>query len=371
MDNNTTKDTDNMNKRQNNLRRKKRRRRKRIMFASLGLSIVLLGCTTVFLISKTIEAYRKLTKSTDAQGNSAQVKKEMDPELATEIGNASTEAMVDLPNSSQLPEQNGLIKEDGHLYFYEMGERVTDEFISIGDKKYYFDKKGRAIKGKKKTIDHYRCYFDKKGVIYRQIDLDQKMVALTYDDGPSINTDTILDTLEENNAVATFFIVGNRANTYKEKIKRQQKLGCEVANHTYNHQILTKTNSGRIVSEISRTNDAIQKITGSKPLCMRPPGGAINPSVRKNANMPLILWSVDTLDWKTRDSSSTISKVMSTIQDGDIVLMHDLYEATANASQTIIPKLIEEGYQLVTVSELADCRGQKLKKGNKYFNFRP
>ena len=102
---------------------------------------------------------------------------------------------------------------------------------------------------------------------------------------------------------------------------------------------------------------------------MRPPGGCVNDTVKSQTGMPMILWSIDTLDWRTRNAASTKTAVLDHVKDGDIVLMHDLYEATANASTTIIPTLVERGYQLVTVSELAECRGG-MKDGCLYYSFR-
>lgn len=256
-----------------------------------------------------------------------------------------------------------------YYYFRKNGRALTNSWKKIDSKKYYFGESGKAYTGTK-TVSHYLCHFDKKGVLYRKIDKDKKMVALTYDDGPSVYTPKILKTLEENNAVATFFVVGCRTSYYKEHIKTAYKMHCEIGNHSYNHPILTKVGVAKIESEITSTNEAIKNIIGVDPIVMRPPGGAVNSNVRKYSNMPLIIWSLDTLDWKTRKAASTETAVLERIKDGDIVLMHDLYDPTANASQKIIPELVNRGYQLVTVSELAACRGQKLKSGQSYFSFR-
>lgn len=256
-----------------------------------------------------------------------------------------------------------------YFYFQKNGRAKTEGWKKIDNKKYYFGKNGQAYTGTK-TVSHYLCKFDSKGVLYRQIDKNKKMVALTYDDGPSIYTPKILKTLKENNAVATFFVVGSRVSTYKDHIKTANKLGCQIGNHSYNHKILTKVGASTIQKEITSTNDAVKKIIGESPIIMRPPGGAVNNTVKENVGMPMIIWSLDTLDWKTRNAESTKKAVLERIKDGDIVLMHDLYDATATASQTIIPELIDRGYQLVTVSELAQCRGTKLKNGKSYFSIK-
>lgn len=218
--------------------------------------------------------------------------------------------------------------------------------------------------------------YDKTGVAgirVGTIDPDKPMVALTYDDGPSVSTPAILDILEKYDARATFFVVGDRIDgnsRYQSYVKRAVDLGCQIGNHTYEHKTLTSLSAAQIQSQISKCDAAVNKAAGVIPSIMRPPGGARNSTVDQAVGKPLILWSIDTLDWKTRDSSSTISAVLDDIRDGDIVLMHDLYSATAEASKTIIPSLIKKGYQLVTVEELAACRGG-MEKGKRYSSFRP
>lgn len=253
-------------------------------------------------------------------------------------------------------------------YFADNGKRKTG-WRTINGKKYYFSpKNGKMVTGKK-TIFHYLCYFNEKGVLTRKIDKNKKMVALTYDDGPSIYTPRVLKTLKENNAVATFFVVGNRVPTYSDTVKKAHDMGCEIGNHTYEHKNLTRVSEAEVKRQITKTNRNVKKVTGQAPVIVRPTGGATNANVKQWVGMPSIIWSIDTLDWKTRNADSTKRAVLDHVKDGDIVLMHDLYSATASASETIIPELVKRGYQLVTVSELAECRGG-MKETGAYFNFR-
>ena len=212
-------------------------------------------------------------------------------------------------------------------------------------------------------------YFDKHHKCYRKVDGSKKMICLTYDDGPSANTASILKTLKKYDSVATFFIVGNRAASYKSTVKQIQKQHCQIGSHTYSHATLTRLSSAGIKKEMSKTDSAIKKITGQKPTIMRPPGGSYNKTVRNSVGKPILYWSVDTRDWATRSSSKTIRAVLDNAKDGDIVLMHDLYESTASASRTIIPKLVDRGYQLVTIDEMAALRGG-MKNGSVYSSFR-
>lgn len=253
-------------------------------------------------------------------------------------------------------------------YFADNGKRKTG-WRTINGKKYYFSpKNGKMVTGKK-TIFHYLCYFNEKGVLTRKIDKNKKMVALTYDDGPSIYTPRVLKTLKENNAVATFFVVGNRVPTYSDTVKKAHDMGCEIGNHTYEHKNLTRVSEAEVKRQITKTNRNVKKVTGQAPVIVRPTGGATNANVKQWVGMPSIIWSIDTLDWKTRNADSTKRAVLDHVKDGDIVLMHDLYSATATASETIIPELVRRGYQLVTVSELAECRGG-MKETGAYYSFR-
>ena len=308
------------------------------------------------------------------------------------------------------PVLQGLIRdENGHLFYYKDGVKLKNTWKTVNGSKYYFGKSGKAYVGKrkvgkatyyfadngkrktgwrtingkkyyfspkngkmvtgKKTISHYLCYFNEKGVLTRKIDKNKKMVALTYDDGPSIYTPRILKTLKENNSVATFFVVGNRVPMYSDTVKKAHDMGCEIGNHTYEHKCLTRISETEVRRQISRTNKNVKKVTGQTPVIMRPTGGATNPNVKQWVGMPSIIWSIDTLDWKTRNADSTKKAVLDHVKDGDIVLMHDLYSATASASETIIPELVKRGYQLVTVSELAECRGG-MKETGAYYSFR-
>lgn len=256
---------------------------------------------------------------------------------------------------------------DSYYYFASNGKMETG-WKTIEKKQFYFSQKsGKMVTGKQ-NISHYLCKFNEKGVLERKIDKNKKMVALTYDDGPSIYTPKLLDTLEKYDAVATFFVVGSRVSQYSGTIKREFNLGCEIGNHTYDHKTITRISSSELKKQISKTNAAVKKVTGENPVVMRPPGGGINSTSKSNLGMPAIIWSVDTLDWKTRSSSQTTSAVLNHVHDGDIILMHDLHSAACDAAATIVPTLFDRGYQLVTVSELAECRSG-MKKNQSYFKF--
>lgn len=199
-----------------------------------------------------------------------------------------------------------------------------------------------------------------------RIDPSKPMVAVTYDDGPSQYTSQILDTLKKNNARATFFEVGYMVGRYPNAVKRIDEMGCELGNHSYDHANLGIADAAKVQSQLSRMDSEIKKLTGKTPALVRPPYGSIGNNLKNYAKRPLILWSIDTRDWETRNAASVYQSVMSHVKDGDIILMHDAYLSTANASERIIPELKKRGYQLVTVSELARYKKVTLRAGQKY-----
>lgn len=207
------------------------------------------------------------------------------------------------------------------------------------------------------------------------VDPSKPMVALTFDDGPYAKvTNRILDVLEANGARATFFMVGNRVPGNADAVRRMADLGCETGNHTYDHKYyLPKMSEEHIRSSVGQTNTNIANVTGTVPTLMRPTGGFYNDASLKtlgSMGMSAVMWSVDTQDWKTRNTDKTIHGALDHVKDGDIILMHDLYGTTADAVETIVPQLKAKGYQLVTVSEMAASRGG-IEPGKVYSSFRP
>lgn len=136
------------------------------------------------------------------------------------------------------------------------------------------------------------------------------MIALTFDDGPSDFTDRLLDCLEANNAKATFFLVGQEIEYFQEPLSRMEELGCEIGNHSFDHADLATLSAEDVTSQLSRTDEEIQNLVGHSATVVRPPYGSFNDTVAGIAARPLIMWSVDTLDWETQNADSTVQNVM-------------------------------------------------------------
>jgi peptidoglycan/xylan/chitin deacetylase (PgdA/CDA1 family) len=179
-----------------------------------------------------------------------------------------------------------------------------------------------------------------------------KCIALTFDDGPGLGTEVILDTLKQHEAHATFMVVGSRVASYTNFIKREAAEGHDIGNHTWDHAELTTLSLADAQSEVNRTSQAVVNVIGKRPFMVRPPYGAWNKTLLDGINQPFILWSADPDDWKDRNADIVYQRVMAAAKPGAIILSHDLYTTTAAAYQRIIPDLIKQGYTLVTVSDL-------------------
>lgn len=239
-------------------------------------------------------------------------------------------------------------------------------FLEINGKK-YFGKWGNVSS----------AVISEKDLDIANINPNKPMVALTFDDGPAFtykgdnSTSRILDTLEKYGARATFFMVGERVDDEtKALLQREIELGCELGNHTYNHK-----NYGSDVTpyDIEKASKRIKKYCGKAPTMFRCPGGNLTNAIRnecKDQGMPLAYWSIDTLDWKTKDAKKIYNRTTKQVYDGAIILMHDIYPSTADAVEKLVPALIEKGYQIVTVTQLIEAKtGDKPKPGQQYVDY--
>lgn len=187
---------------------------------------------------------------------------------------------------------------------------------------------------------------------------DGLIIALTFDDGPYPEvTSEILDVLEQYGVKATFFVLGSRVKGREETLRRMEALGCEIGNHTWSHADLTTLSAAQCVAEIENTNEEFKRVLGHGAAVVRPPFGFYNSTVRKVVPYPLILWTIDTGDWQKQDPARLAQKVIEQAKEGCVILMHDQQTSTAEAMQTIIPALIDEGFRFVTVSEMIAAEG--------------
>ncbi|MBR1586518.1 MAG: polysaccharide deacetylase family protein [Clostridia bacterium] len=208
----------------------------------------------------------------------------------------------------------------------------------------------------------------------RVIDPAKPMLALTFDDGPSEETDKIVSVLAQYNARATFCVIGNKVESFSDVLKRTVAHGNEIASHTWTHPHLDQLSVASIRSQLSRTSAIVQEVSGFEIKALRPPYGAVNKNVRnvcKDQGLFIITWNIDTLDWKNRNTNKTYNAIVKGAKNGNIILMHDLYSTTAAAVEKAVPVLVEKGFQLVTVSELLAYHKDGIKTGTVYSNLDP
>ena len=198
------------------------------------------------------------------------------------------------------------------------------------------------------------------------IDPEKPIIALSFDDGPSVYTERIIAALEANNAEATFFMVGYNVRNYKDVVRQVYDAGMEIGNHTSDHKKLSEQSKETIRSQVFDNEDLINSIVPAGRIIVRPPYGSHNSTVRSIVQRPMFNWSVDSLDWKTRNADSIVAQIKQDARDGYIVLMHDLYETTAEAAERIIPWLIDQGYQVTCISKMFKARGIPVEDGKVY-----
>ena len=199
-----------------------------------------------------------------------------------------------------------------------------------------------------KDAELYKAYYEKK---------NQKVVALTFDDGPNpATTNQALDTLSKYGIKATFFVLGKNVSGNEEILKRMKADGHVIGNHSWSHPILSQLSLDEAKKQITDTEDALTKVLGSSSKLMRPPYGAITDDIRNSLDLSFIMWDVDSLDWKSKNEAAILTEIQREVKNGSIILMHDIHAETVNALPKVIDYLKGQGYDFVTVPDLLDSR---------------
>lgn len=190
---------------------------------------------------------------------------------------------------------------------------------------------------------------------------NKKLIAFTFDDGPSNKTtNRLLDGLKDYDAKVTFFVLGNRVEENQTVLKRAYQEGHVIGSHTYNHRNLLLLNDYARLQEIKQTNNVIEQMIGIKPILLRPPYGNINGDIKKLSNMHTIQWNIDTEDWKYKDKERIANEIVENAHDGAIVLLHDIYDSSVEGALLAMKRLQEENYAFVTILEMAQLKNIKL-----------
>ena len=240
---------------------------------------------------------------------------------------------------------NGFAEIDGTTYSFDENGYMQTGWVEKGVKDYYFNEDGSYDPTQKRP-----------------------MIALTFDDGPGEYTETLLDTVEKYNIHVTFFMLGQNVEGRESTVQRMVQLGCEIGNHTWDHpsQTLPNMDLDSVVQEFQKTDDELVKACGQAATVCRAPYGAITEEQMAVVGKPFFMWSTDSLDWKLMDADADYNEIMnSDLSDGSIILMHDIHEPSVKcATEKLIPELVNEGYKLVTVSELAAAKDVTLQSAS-------
>lgn len=340
------------------------RRRKMMRIGAMAVVLVLVLVFAVRGVGKLFSGVH-IKNSSAKNANSSTV----EVQAAEDTGEAGKQPVMSASDVDKLkaaPSIGWHQDENGWWYQNRDGSYYQDGWQEVNGSTYYFNSNGYILTGWQ-TIDDKDCYFDEEG---KYDETKQRpMIALTFDDGPGEYTEELINCLVENNAKATFFMLGQNVEAYPEIAKELSDAGMELGNHSYSHPDLVTIGAEAAAQQVSNTDAALKAATGFEATVMRPPGGSFNDSIKAAIDHPLIIWSIDTRDWATKSEDQTYQVVMDNAQDGSVVLMHDIHEWSVKAAIRMIPDLIAKGFKLVTVSELAEAKGKTLQSGNAYYYF--
>ena len=338
------------------------RRRKMMRIGAMAVVLVLVLVFAVRGVGKLFSGVH-IKNSSAKNANSSTV----EVQAAEDTGEAGKQPVMSASDVDKLkaaPSIGWHQDENGWWYQNRDGSYYQDGWQEVNGSTYYFNSNGYILTGWQ-TIDDKDCYFDEEG---KYDETKQRpMIALTFDDGPGEYTEELINCLVENNAKATFFMLGQNVEAYPEIAKELSDAGMELGNHSYSHPDLVTIGAEAAAQQVSNTDAALKAATGFEATVMRPPGGSFNDSVKAAIDHPLIIWSIETRDWATKSEDQTYQVVMDNAQDGSVVLMHDIHEWSVKAAIRMIPDLIAKGFKLVTVSELAEAKGKALQSGNAYY----
>ena len=344
------------------LRERMRRKKRQMMirrYTKLGLYVVGLILAVVFVIRGIIVPIAhhvagggRGKETVQAQADTEQEVSDPNAAVRQPLKGQSDTDKVSVVTAGWHEDANGKWYQNADGTYYANG------FQDIDGTTYSFDENGYMQTGWiTKGVNDY--YFNEDG----SYDPSQKrpMLALTFDDGPGEYTDELLDCLEENNAHATFFMLGQNVSAYPDAPKRMLELGCEIGSHSWDHTQLTTIDIDSVAKQFTDTDNALIDACGQAASVARAPYGDGNSDIYNTVGKPFFMWSLDTEDWKLLDADGDYNAVMNgDLTDGSIILMHDIHEPSVQAALRLIPDLIAQGYKLVTVSEMAEAKNVTL-----------
>lgn len=322
---------------------------KRIIALSIMATIYLSGCSlnNVGLDSKVIQSSEFDTEKDQYISNQSTI-----------ISNVETSnKSVIIPTFSITTKQTS----NKTTYDYEI-----NNFNLVAKDEVYND---NAVSSEQVQVSKETVTSKEEAVVKEEIAKEKKLVAITFDDGPSKYTSELVDILEDNEVNATFFVIGSNISKYKDSVVKAYKAGNEIGIHTYSHKSFTSMTISQIKKELDKTRGLLEKADVDYSNIVRPPYGNINKKIQNGIDTSFILWSVDTRDWESKDKDKIIKEVKNSISEGSIILFHDIYPTTIKAIKELLPELTEE-YEFVTVSELFERNDMILEENQKYYKIK-
>ena len=355
------------------LRKRIRRNRRRTLLQNC-LKVAICVAAALILVSvgwSIAEPFVRKSewKTETAVGNTIEVQAEiLEPESPDGSGKAGTSALGE-HMTVQYDTPGWQLNEKGWWYAADEATCYVNGWLEVDGNQYHLDSSGYMDTGWT-PVGGRGYYFDENGVYDPDAD-SSMMIALTFDDGPSQYTSQLLDQLQASGGKATFLMLGMQVEKYgAETIPRMVQLGCQLGNHSYNHPDMRGLDLALVQQQFSQTESLIaQYNNGSGTSVIRFPYGEYSAEQAAATGKPCLFWDLDTFDWDTRDSSAIVNAVLTNIEGGNILLMHDIYPETIEACGILIPELTARGYQLVTIQELAAAKGYQLEPGVTYYGF--
>ena len=348
------------------LRERMRRKKRQMMirhYTKIGLYVVGLILAVVFVVRGIIVPIAHRVGGGGSSNESIQAQAETE-EVQTNSDAAVRQPLKGKSDTDKIATMTAGWHEDTNGKWYQNadGTYFANGFQDIDGVTYSFDENGYIQTGwVTKGVKDY--YFNDDG----SYDPSQvrPMLALTFDDGPGQYTDELLDCLEENNAHATFFMLGQNVGSWESTVQRMADIGCEIGSHSWDHPNLYDLSMDSVAKQFSDTDAALEKACGQKASVARAPYGNWSDDIISTVGKPFFTWSLDSLDWSYLDVNKDYDAVMNgDLTDGSIILMHDIHEPSVQAAIKMIPELVQKGYKLMTVSELAAAKGVTLQGAN-------
>lgn len=310
----------------------------------------------------------QITEGAKKNEDRTQLAKAGDEEIRDDISGQASEPLSEETQKSGQPEENtdmnpetpGTdVEDDGTVTDGTEAAEGTESSEGTESTEGKADEETAAGKEDEATAQTERPYYYDEN-----LDPMKPIIAMSFDDGPSKYTERILAALQANGAKATFFMVGYNIKKQADRVRMVYEAGCEIGNHTLDHTSLKEGTAEEIMARVYDNEELLNTIVPVGRVLVRPPYGSFNDLTKEVIQRPMVNWSVDSRDWETKNADKIVAQIKQDARDGYIILMHDLYEPTAEAAERIIPWLIEQGYQITTISNMYAARGEELKDGH-------